>query len=58
MTTLKIKIKIGENEFEADGPPDACKRSFRPLARFAALSAVSQSASYVDLPEAERRNQD
>jgi hypothetical protein len=33
MTTLRIKIKIGENEFEADGPPDTVEAQVRTFVR-------------------------
>jgi hypothetical protein len=33
MTTLRIKIKIGENEFEADGPPEEVQAQVRMFAR-------------------------
>jgi hypothetical protein len=33
MTALKIKIKIGENEFEAEGPPDAVQAQVSTFAK-------------------------
>jgi hypothetical protein len=33
MTTLRIKIKLGEHEFEADGPPDAVEAQVRTFVR-------------------------
>ncbi|HYR90937.1 MAG TPA: hypothetical protein VE422_43155 [Terriglobia bacterium] len=51
MAALKIKIKIGENEFEADGPPDAVQTH---VSTFVKLLGREEKTAEKEAPPAER----
>lgn len=57
MDTYKLKIKVGEHEFEAEGPPESVERQFQTWKELIATAPRQKYDSPAINPDQEKKNE-